>query len=148
MRTNYSTRPPDPLLGCRFNVEIDGVINAGFTEVSGLSVEIETETCSEGGQNEFKLILPKGVKEGTIVLKKGVIQGNDVMWNWFQGVLDKRILYKNLSILLLNPDGSTACRLEVNGAFPIKWEASQLTSQSGNIFMETLTLTHRGIRKC
>jgi phage tail-like protein len=61
--------------------------------------------------------------------------------------LDKRILYKNLSILLLNPDGSTACRLQVDRAFPVKWEASQLTSKSGEIFMETLTLTHRGIRK-
>ncbi len=33
----------DPYLGCRFLVEIEGLIVAGFSELSGLQVEVGTE---------------------------------------------------------------------------------------------------------
>jgi phage tail-like protein len=146
MPNNKSARPPDPLLNCRFLVEIDGVIDAGFTEVSGLSVEIETEKYKEGGENESVHHLPTTVKKPAIVLKKGFIEGDNKMWDWFQEVLDKKIKPKNLAILIMKPDGSPACRMEVEKALPVRWEGSQLTGKSGEIFMETLTLEHQGFR--
>ena len=147
MPSNNSTRPPDPLLGCRFLVEIQGLSLAGFTEVSGLSVEIETETYIEGGENRLVHILPKNTKYEKILLKKGVIHGQNDIWDWFQGVVDGAIVQINLAILLLNPDGSTACRWDVEKALPVKWEGSQLTGKSGEIFIETLTLEHQGFKK-
>lgn len=48
-----------------FKVELNGVDGADsdseqrFQEVSGLSVEVETETLNEGGENRFEYKLPK-----------------------------------------------------------------------------------------
>lgn len=149
MPENKSAPPPDPLLGCRFHVEFGKEIQAGFTEVSGLSVEIETETYKEGGENRFEHILPKNAKYEKIVLKKGVIDKDNNMWNWFQGTLEGKMKPKNLAILLLDPDpeGSAACRWEVENALPVKWEGSNLSGKSGEIFLETLTLVHQGLKK-
>jgi phage tail-like protein len=69
------------------------------------------------------------------------------MWNWFQGAMEGRIKQTNLAILLMNPDGSTACRWEVQNALPVKWGGSNLSGKSGDIFLETLTLVHQGFKK-
>jgi phage tail-like protein len=38
---------------CRFYVKIEGITQAVFTEVSGLSLEVATEDVEEGGRNDF-----------------------------------------------------------------------------------------------
>ena len=42
----------DPYMGFRFLVEIQGLIVAGFTEVTGLQAETEFEEIKEGGVND------------------------------------------------------------------------------------------------
>ena len=44
----------DPYSGFRFQVEIDGIIAGGFTDVSGLSVQTEVDSIREGGVNDFE----------------------------------------------------------------------------------------------
>ena len=48
----------DPFMGYNFLVEIGGVVIGGFSEVSGLSSEIELESYQEGGLNGFVLKFP------------------------------------------------------------------------------------------
>jgi phage tail-like protein len=135
-----------PLTNLRFEVIIDDLDYATFSEVTGLSVEIETEDYHEGGVNDFVHILPKSIKYQNIVLKKGIIKGKE-MWNWIQEVMQGVIKPKNGSILLLNEDDATACCWEIEKAYPVKWSGSDLKGTGGEVFIETLELTHRGIRK-
>ncbi len=73
-------RKPDPYFSFQFLIEINGLITGGFSEVSGLQVEIETEEYREGGTNDYVHKLPKGTKYSNLVLKRGITD-SDVLWN-------------------------------------------------------------------
>lgn len=139
-------RSGDPLLGFRFQVEVDGLLFAGFTEVSGLSVEIDTDTYNEGGYNDFVHILPKTVKYQNIVLKQGILY-SDQMWTWMREVMDGKIKKRNGRIILMGPNGMTAWYWEFTGAYPVKWTGSDLNATGGEVFVETIELCHQGIQK-
>lgn len=136
----------DPLLACRFHVEIDGLLFAGFTEVSGLSMEIETETYNEGGANEFVHILPKNVKYENIVLKHGILY-SDQMWRWIKNIRDGRIKKRDGRIILMGANELPAWYWNISSAYPVKWTGSDLNATGSEVFVETLELAHRGIRK-
>ena len=54
--------PVDSYPNCRFYVEIDGMAQAVFTEVSGLQLEMEVMEYQEGGNNDFVHRLPGRTK--------------------------------------------------------------------------------------
>lgn len=137
---------PDHPLNYRFNVELDGIVQAGFTEVTGLSVEIETESYQEGGLNTAPHELPKAVKFQNILLKRGVVQ-SQWMWDWIQKIVDGQISKKNGRIILLDAEGNTVCYWNFIEAFPVKWQGTDLKADGGEVFVETLELNHGGIKK-
>jgi phage tail-like protein len=139
-------RPGDPLYSFRFQVEVDGLLFAGFTEVSGLSVEIETESYHEGGVNDALHQLPKSVKYQNIVLKQGILY-SDQMWSWIQDVKNGIIKKRNGRILLLGNLGLPVWFWNFNDAYPVKWSASDLNATGNDVFVETLELSHSGIEK-
>src|SRR3546814_11081251 len=53
---------------------------AGFTEVSGLDVEIEILEHVEGGLNDHVHRLPTRAKTGTLTLKRGIVDRR--VWDW------------------------------------------------------------------
>lgn len=137
---------PDPLLDFRFQVEIDGLLFAGFTEVSGLSVEIETENYNEGGVNDFVHVLPKNVKYQNIVLKQGILY-SDQMWTWIRDVKEGKIKKRNGRIILLDSDSQSRWYWHFTDAYPVKWTGTDLKATGNNVFVETLELSHCGIKK-
>ncbi|MCP5046405.1 MAG: phage tail protein, partial [bacterium] len=128
------------------HVEVDGLLFAGFNEVSGLSVEIVTEEYNEGGINDFVHILPKTVKYQNIVLKQGILHSSQ-MWGWIQDVKEGKIEKRNGRIILL--DGSRLSKWYWNftDAYPIKWSGTDFKATGNDIFVETLELSHCGIEK-
>jgi phage tail-like protein len=139
-------RGPDPLLTFKFHVEIDGMLFAGFNEVSGLSVEVETEDYQEGGVNDFVHKLPKHTKYQNIVLKKGVVYSAN-MWNWLQDVVNGKIKARSGRIILMDFRGRPMWYWTFEKAYPIKWTGSDLKAQSTEVFIETLELVHTGIKR-
>jgi phage tail-like protein len=135
----------DPLTAFRFHVEVDGLLFAGFTEVSGLSVEIETETYQEGGVNAVHQ-LPKSVKYQNIVLKQGILF-SDQMWTWIQEVMDGKIKKRNGRIILLGPGMIPAWYWLFIDAYPVKWTGTDLKATGNEICMETLEVAHSGLEK-
>src|SRR3954454_16530210 len=82
MATNTPSRNPVPPFTARFVFTVDGLEIGAFTEVSGLSVQMDTEDLVEGGQNQFVHKLPKQLKWPNLVLKRG-ITNSDVLFEWF-----------------------------------------------------------------
>ncbi len=136
-----------PITNLKFLVRMGDLGCAEFSEVTGLSVEIELEEYREGGVNDFVHKLPKGIKYPNIVLKKGIVQKTEKLWTWMQDVMDGMIVPKDGSIELLNDDDSTARTWTITQAYPVKWSGSDLKATGGEIFIESLELTHRGIKK-
>src|SRR3954451_5198130 len=92
----------DPFSAFNFLVTIDGVVDrAGFSEVSGLSIETDVMEYRTGGGDITVRKLP-GLKEfGNIVLKRGVTPDTK-LWEWRKQVLDGQTERHTGSIPLLD----------------------------------------------
>ncbi len=137
---------PYPYPSFRFRIEIESITVAQVSDVSGLSIETETEPYEEGGVNEFVHQLPKRTKYNNITLKRG-ISDLDEMWNWYQSVVLGKFVRKNGSIVLMDSKGDDKWRWNFHGAYPVKWTGPDFKSDSNTVAFETIELVHRGIWK-
>jgi len=135
----------DPFLTYRFLVEIKGLIVGGFSEVTGLTAEIEVEDYREGGLNEYVHRLPGGAKyPANLVFKKGLTYA-DHLWRWHREVRQGRVERRNGSILLFNSLGVEAKRWNFEGAIPVRWVGPDLRASTAEVAVETLELAHQGL---
>ena len=73
----------DPYMSFRFKILIDGIIEGGFTEVSGLQATTQVEDFIEGGVNTYVRKLPKETTFENLVLKKGLADSKNRKFNRF-----------------------------------------------------------------
>jgi len=134
----------DPVLGFNFRVEIDGVFEAGFNEVSGLQAEIEVQEYREGGVNDFMHKFAGPVKfSSNLVLKKGITDSVK-LWSWYQDVMRGKIARKSLDVVLLDAASDEKRRWKFKGAYPVKWNGPSLKATSSEVALESLEWAHEG----
>lgn len=135
-----------PYTSFRFRLEIDGIINAHFAEISGLQIETEIESIEEGGVNDYIHYLPKRTKYQHLILKRGLTD-SDELWRWYQDVISGRFKRKNGSIILIDTAGNDKWRWNFIQAYPVKWSGPDLKAESSSIAFETIEIAHNGISK-
>jgi phage tail-like protein len=140
----------DPPFVGRFVFTVDGVDIGAFTEVSGLSVQIDTEDLAEGGQNQFTHKLPGRMKWPNLVLKRGITD-TDHLFEWFNrcsgdglNAAYSKVERHNGSVKLLDAAGKTVRRWEFVNAFPVKWTGPKLAAASKDLATEELEVCHCG----
>jgi len=136
----------DPYLGFRFLVEIQGLIVAGFTDVSGLQAEIETFEYREGGLNNYAHRLPGPVRYQNLVLRRGLTD-IDNLWSWHRDVTRGIVRRRNGSVILVGDLGHLLWRWNFRGAYPVRWAGPDLRAESATVAVETLELSHQGLSK-
>jgi phage tail-like protein len=141
-----ATERKDPYLGNRFQVEIDGIVEAGFSECSGLVVETEVEDRREGGLNDYAHRLPKGSRFVNLVLKRGLTD-SDQLWKWHQDIVAGKVSRRSVSVVLLDSTGEEQWRWNLREAFPTKWVGPELKSDGNLVAVETLEIAHHGLSK-
>ena len=116
----------DPYLSFNFLVEIEGLVVGGFSEVTGLTLEVEVEEYREGGLNSYvhKLAGPARYPNN-LVFKHG-LSDSDVLWAWHQKVVRGTIQRKNGSIMLLDNAGEERWRWNFTDAYPVRWVGPDL----------------------
>ncbi len=137
----------DPYAAFNFQVEIEGLIIGGFTEVGGLQVETAVEDYQEGGQNEYVHKLPGPARyPSNLTLKRGLTD-IDTFWRWHRKVIAGTITRKNGSIYLLDRQRLPAMWWDFKQAYPVKWSGPDFKADSNAVAVETIELVHRGISK-
>jgi phage tail-like protein len=137
----------DPYLSFQFLVEIEGLVVGGFSEVTGLAIEVEVEEYREGGLNEYVHKLAGATRyPNNLVLKHG-LSDSDTLWSWHQDVTRGNIRRKNGSILLLDSAGEEQWRWNFVDAYPVRWVGPDLRAGTAEVAIETLELVHRGLSK-
>jgi phage tail-like protein len=128
---------------CRFYVQVDSIPQGVFTELGGLTLEMEVVQVREGGFVTRKH--PGQLKDlGNITLKRGITKSND-MFKWFKKVaIDGNMDYKNVTIQMFAADGTEIFRLDLKDAFPVKWTAAQMAATGNTPAVETLEIAHNG----
>ena len=146
---SFVTRDPyEEELGLvyKFWVEIDDVVVAEFKECSGLSMTRATEEVKEGGVNDRVHKLPGRSTYGPLTFKYGVTSSTD-LWDWYTaGLYTGMVERKNFSILLRNVKGEVVRRWDVIDAYLTKWQGPQLNTETNQIAIETVEVTHHGLR--
>ena len=136
-----------PPVSFHFKVEFplisSGGAETGFQSVSGLSVEMETETFKEGGENRFEHRLPVRSKYPNLVLKRGMMTDSNVV-KWCQDVFLNMIVQPtNVVVKLLNERGEPLRTWNVVNAYPLKWNVSDFKSDDNSVVIETLELSYQ-----
>lgn len=143
-------RSRDPYLSARFAVQVkfEGETIAGFSEVTGLQVEIEIEEYREGGRNDYVHQFAGKVRyPARLVLKHGFVD-NRVLWNWQKSIMDGKVQRQNLSIVLLDESNDKVkAKWNIQEAYPVKWTGPDFRANTAEAALETLELVHRGFTR-
>ncbi len=136
----------DPFPAFRFEVRLDDLPVAGFSECTGLRLETDVQEYNEGGLNSVVRKFPTRTKQSNVTLKRGIV--DRVMWDWYfnltQGIVDP----KNGSILVRDRSGqNVVMEWHIRGAFPCKWMGPDLNATQNSVAVETLELCHQGIER-
>ena len=136
------------ILNFRFQVEIDSITIAGFSEVSGFEETIETEDYREGG-GHFVYKLPKAIVQSTLKLKRGMSL-DDELWRWFTSCRDavlygKALKKKSIKVTVLDEKRESQTYFIFNNAYPIKWSGSTLSATSSAVAIEEIEIAHEGM---
>jgi phage tail-like protein len=135
----------DPYTVFNFQVEIDGVPVAAFSECSGLSTETEVIEYRNGNEDNTVRKLPGLKKFGNIVLKRGFTDGKE-LWEWRKKVMDGKTERRSGSIVLLNEQREPALRWNFREGWPLKWEGPVLNAKSSEVAIEELVIACEDIQ--
>lgn len=131
-----------------FSVSIDGNTSSdtSFTDVSGMSIEMETEAVVEGGENRFVHQLPKQIKHPNLELKRGIARINSPLVAWCKEVLEgefiKLIVPKMLIVNLHDASKNVLRSWTFNNAYPVKWDVEGFSSTKNEVAVEKITFAY------
>ena len=132
----------------RFRVEIDGIGQAAFREVEGVSVNIEVQDFREGTDNPaISKTAPGLIHYGPLVLRNAVTgnAGNKDLWNWIKQVIDGEEGKKNVSIVVMDRKGNDKLRFQLTAAWPSSWRLGKLDSHQSAPLIEELVLQYEAL---
>lgn len=114
-----------------------------FMGVSGLSVTMNTETYTEGGENRFIHKLPTRTEYAQLELKRGIFVGS-VLIRWCIEAIEQ-FNFKPVDVLitLLNNLHVPVAAWYVVHAYPVKWSVSNFNAMANEVAVETITLNYQ-----
>ena len=136
----------DPYMKYNFLVEIDGITQCAFKEVSGLDSTTDPVEYREGGENTTMRKLPGKTKYSDISLKWGMTDSQE-FYTWRKAVIDGAVERKNGSIILLDDQGNEKMRWNFVNAWPSKWEGPGFDASANDVAIEAITLAHEGVER-
>ena len=118
----------------------------GFSEVTGLDIQLEPIEYREGSSPQFsKIKMPGLQKFSNITLKRGTVADDKEFYTWLKTVKMNTIERRDLTISLLNENREPVISWKVINAFPIKVQASDLKADGNEVAIETIELAHEGL---
>jgi len=134
----------DPYSRFNFLLEIDGVVKAGFSEVSGLSTETDVLDYREGNEPATVRKLPGLTRYSNITLKRGVTKDKS-LWQWRKAVIDGKVQRSSGSVILLDESRQPVLVWNFREGWPCKWEGPSLNAKTSDVAIETIEIAHEGL---
>ncbi|MTV50353.1 phage tail protein [Heliobacillus mobilis] len=136
----------DPYRNFRFRIEVEGIQQAGFSDVSGYNASIDVIEYREGNEVTTPRKLPGLSKYGNITLKWGVTDSMD-MYNWILECTQGKITRKMVTIIALDEEGKDVATWQVKEAWPCKYSAPDFSGKGSDVAIEVLELAHEGMTR-
>ena len=130
----------DPYRAYNFKLEIQGVAEGHFTECLDMDIAIQELEYREAGTSQVVRKIPGRTEYASLTLRYGLTDSTD-LWSWFQQSVKGAVERRNVSIVLLGPEGvNEALRWNLFNAWPSRWRGMPLGTLSREMAIETLTL--------
>lgn len=134
----------------RWYLEIDGITEGIFKEVSGLDSEtevIEHRVTGKGG-NIVVHKVPGALKWSNIVLRRGITDDTK-LHDWRKTIEQGQIEAnrKNGSITCYAPDQSVVARYTFKKGWPCKWKGPTFDAGKNEIAIEEMEIAHEGLER-
>jgi phage tail-like protein len=127
-------------VGSWFNVEIEGLTVAAFTDVSGLAIELNVVEINDSNKDTATRKTPGVAKYGEITLKRKLTP-DKTFWTWAKSIRSGESGFrKNGSVVLFDMSGAEVGRWNFTNAWPSKWSASDLDVGTDDPVDEEVTL--------
>jgi phage tail-like protein len=129
----------------RFEVTIPALgVQVGFyTELTGMSLQVDVMEYPEGGLNTYVHKLPGRVKHNNVTLKRGVTNENALL-EWVKA---NSATPTDMSVKLYDSEGTPIRSWKFAGAYPVKWTGPDVNAGGTTVMTESLEIAHNGISK-
>ena len=137
----------DPFGAFNFKLVIQGVTQGHFIGVEGLGGSVESHEYREGGDGPVVHHLAGRVKYRPVTLHYGVTTSKE-LWTWFESALKGDVQRRNISIVVLQPDGiGEAVRYNLDKAWPTSWSGATLDALEGRTAVEHCTFVYESFSR-
>ena len=124
-----------------------GITVAHFTEVSGLGAKVNAIKYREGGNNAIVHTLPGYVEYADVTLRYGITNSNE-LWDWFMSGVNGSVQRRNVSIIVLDTDGSRELlRWNLTDAWITEWRGTVLNAMANEVAVESMTLVYNSLTR-
>lgn len=118
-------------------------VDIAFQDVSGISMELQTEDIVEGGENRFTQKLPMRANYTPLVLKRGLVVDSKLT-DWARDAIENlTIKPTTIIVALLNDKKEPLVAYCFLNAYPLKWNISNFNAESSTIVIESLELYYQ-----
>ncbi|GAB5381064.1 MAG: hypothetical protein Alis3KO_05010 [Aliiglaciecola sp.] len=135
-----------PLTVFSFRVDWGGT-NIGFSEVTGLNIEVQMIEYRDGIAPEYSTIKMPGLKKyGNITLKRGVFANDNEYFDWLNEINLNQIERRDINISLLDEEGSPVMTWNIINAWPTKLTSPDLKASGNEAAIESIEIAHEGVK--
>ncbi len=135
----------------RYQVEMDGITRAGFSEVSGMSSTTDVVEYREGDDlRNTPRKLTGLTKFGNVTLRWGVTTDSDFL-EWLYSVAPTNqaaptgMTRKDVTITLIDDKGSPGPSWQLINCWPTGYTVPDLNGLGGEVAIQSLELCHEGL---
>lgn len=138
----------DPYRNFRFLLEIDGIVQAGFTEVTVPDTSTDVVEYREGNEEPHLRKLSGLNKFANIALKSGTTDSME-LFNWRKLVMQGKIkdARRNIAVIVKDEEGNPGARWEFENAWPSKYDPPDMNAKGNDVAIETMELVHEGMKR-
>lgn len=141
------TKKGEILSSAMFQIEVLGKGTAMFSELGGISSEVEAQPYMEAGEKgpEFGRFIGQA-KPPQVTLKRSMSTGKDTtwIWEWHRAARSASTsAYRHCTLKLFSPNkgpNDPVKTYELANAFPTKVEIASMKAGGNEVVMQTVTL--------
>ena len=135
----------DPFRSFRFRVEIDGINQAGFTDVTLPDSSVDPVEYREG-TDKYTRKLAGFWKEGNVSLKWGITDSTQ-LYDWYKSCKEGNVQRKNMAVKLMDENDKEVASWTFDNAWPIKYKAPDFSAKTHDVGIENLEVVHEGMKR-
>lgn len=130
----------EELIGSWFTVKLDNGVTGKFSDVSGLTIEVQVVETTLSDTDTATRKRPGTTKYQEINLKR-TLSPDKGFWNWAKSIRDgKKDFRTSGAIMLFDISGAMIGNWTFQNAWPSKWSASDLSVDTDDLMQEEVTL--------